>query len=97
MRGPQKIDNLTFVQCHEHGSSHGYYSSNHLCLASDFLYVHDFHPAKNCHDKRHCRQHVAHGTGKGRRSEFQPGIVKVLINHRPHENGKCNLRPYFQL
>jgi len=40
-------------------------------------------PAKNCHDKCHRRQHVTHGTRKGGRSEFQPSIVKVLINHGP--------------
>uniref|UniRef100_A0A2P2QLK7 Uncharacterized protein n=1 Tax=Rhizophora mucronata TaxID=61149 RepID=A0A2P2QLK7_RHIMU len=51
---PEEIDDVAFVQCHQHGSTHSRYGPNYLRLASYFLYVHFLHPAKNCHDKCHC-------------------------------------------
>lgn len=38
-------------------------------------------PAKDGHDKCHCRQHVTHGAREGRGGEFKPRIVKILVNH----------------
>lgn len=38
-------------------------------------------PAKDGHDKCHCRQHVTHSAREGRGGEFKPRIVKILVNH----------------
>jgi hypothetical protein len=41
---PHKFKDMSFVHCHQHGSSHRRYRSHHLCLASHFLHVQRFHP-----------------------------------------------------
>lgn len=46
---PVKINDLSFVKCHQHGSRHCHCCSHHLRLAPDFLHVqllHPFHPNK---------------------------------------------------
>lgn len=50
MLRPHKINDTSFVKCHQHGSSHCHYCSHHLCLASNFLHVqllHPIHPNKH--------------------------------------------------
>ena len=41
---PEEIDDLALIQCHQHGPSNCYYSSNHLSLASHSPHVQLLHP-----------------------------------------------------
>jgi hypothetical protein len=48
-------------------------------------HAHGMHgaPEDDCQDEGHGRQDVAHGAGERGAGELEPGVVEVLVDHRP--------------